>query len=88
MFKSSFQLDDQGHNGENGDSFKKNWFKKLHEAPWEYRTAYKTPIEATPFRLVNRKPCHQPTELEHRAFGAIKSLNFYLKALAKDNCYN
>ena len=43
---------------------------------WVYRTAYKTPIGTTPFKLVYDKPCHLPVELEHKAYWAIKALNF------------
>jgi transposase InsO family protein len=31
---------------------------KLDEALWAYRTAYKTPIKMTPFKMVYEKSCH------------------------------
>ncbi|XP_038713418.1 uncharacterized protein LOC120007288 [Tripterygium wilfordii] len=34
----------------------------------------------SPFRLVYGKECHLPVELEHRAYWAIKKLNFDIKA--------
>nr|GEU99583.1 DNA-directed DNA polymerase [Tanacetum cinerariifolium] len=40
---------------------------------------YKTSIGCTPYKLVYRKACHLPIELEHKAYWAIKHANFDLK---------
>lgn len=53
----------------------KYWFLRLQEALWAYRTAYKTPIGTTLYKLVYEKSCHLPFELEHKSYWAIKSLN-------------
>nr|GEW21592.1 reverse transcriptase domain-containing protein [Tanacetum cinerariifolium] len=42
-------------------------------------TAYKTPIGCTPYKLVYRKSCHLPIELEHKAYWALKHANIDLK---------
>nr|GEW54466.1 DNA-directed DNA polymerase [Tanacetum cinerariifolium] len=61
--------------GENRTS----WSDKLDDALWAFRTAYKTPIGSNPYKLVYGKSCHLLIELEHKAYWALKHVNFNLK---------
>nr|GEW14424.1 reverse transcriptase domain-containing protein [Tanacetum cinerariifolium] len=54
------------------------WSDKLDDALWAFRTAYKTPIGCTPYKLVYGKACHLPMAVEHKAFWALKQANFDL----------
>nr|GEV93886.1 reverse transcriptase domain-containing protein [Tanacetum cinerariifolium] len=63
--------------GENRTS----WSDKLDDALWAFRTAYKTPIGCTPYKLVYGKSCHLLIEFEHRAYWELKHVNFDLKTV-------
>nr|GEV61511.1 reverse transcriptase domain-containing protein [Tanacetum cinerariifolium] len=56
-----------------------SWSEKLDDALWAFRTTYKTPIGCTPYKLSYRKSFHLPIELEHKAYWALKHVNFDLK---------
>ena len=63
---------------------RKDWASKLSDALWAYRTAHKSPIGMSPFRIVFGKACHLPVELEYNALWAILKLNLDLEKAGEE----
>ncbi|GJS81970.1 reverse transcriptase domain-containing protein [Tanacetum coccineum] len=51
------------------------WSRKLDDALWAFRTAFKTNTGTTPYKVIYRKNYHLPFEIEHRAYWALKNCN-------------
>ena len=52
-----------------------DWSLKLLDSLWAYKTAYKTILGMSPYRLVYGKVCRLPMEIEYTAWWAVKKLN-------------
>ncbi|GKA22084.1 reverse transcriptase domain-containing protein [Tanacetum coccineum] len=56
-----------------------SWSDKLDNALWAFRTAYKTPIGCTPYKLVYERHVMLPIELEQqKAYWALEASNIDL----------
>lgn len=62
---------------------RKDWSLHLHDSLWAYRTAYKTLVDMSPYRIVYEKAYHLPLELEHKAHWALKKLNWDMHTATK-----
>ena len=51
---------------------RKDWSVKLDDALWAYKTAYKSPIGISLYKIVFGKPHHLSLELEYKTMWAIK----------------
>ncbi|GJV34189.1 reverse transcriptase domain-containing protein [Tanacetum coccineum] len=63
------------------------WSRKLDDALWAFRTAYKTPTGTTPYKLIYGKNCHLPFEIEHRAYWELKNCNPGLIAVGEKRMF-
>ncbi|GKC52101.1 reverse transcriptase domain-containing protein, partial [Tanacetum coccineum] len=61
--------------------------RKLNDALWDFRTAYKTPTGTTPYKLIYGKSCHLPFEIEHRTYRAMKNCNLDLIAASEKQMF-
>ncbi|XP_024042791.1 uncharacterized protein LOC127900653 [Citrus sinensis] len=62
---------------------RKDWSLRLHDSLWAYRIAQKTPFGMSPYLIVYGKACHLPLKLEHKAYWALKQLNWDIHAAAE-----
>nr|GEV02558.1 hypothetical protein [Tanacetum cinerariifolium] len=63
------------------------WSRKLDDALWAFRIAYKTPTGTTPYKLIYGKNYHLSFEIKHRAYWALKNRNADLIAATKKRMF-
>ncbi|CAM8932023.1 unnamed protein product [Rhodiola kirilowii] len=69
--------------GKTVSSHRKDWASKLDDSLWAYKTAFKTPIGMSPFRLIYGKTYHLPVELEYKALWAIREIIMNMKEVGE-----
>ncbi|GKE19707.1 reverse transcriptase domain-containing protein, partial [Tanacetum coccineum] len=62
---------------------RKEWADKFDDALWPFKTAYKSPIRSTSFRIVYGKAFHLTIDMEHKAHWALKNVNLDLDIARK-----
>ncbi|XP_057775171.1 uncharacterized protein LOC130994158 [Salvia miltiorrhiza] len=63
---------------------RKDWSNDLGDALWAYRTAFKTLIGMSPFRLLYRKIFHLSAEIEHKAYWTIKKIKLGMRLAGEE----
>ncbi|GJV67703.1 reverse transcriptase domain-containing protein [Tanacetum coccineum] len=63
------------------------WSRKLDDALWDFRTAYKTLTGTTPYKIIYGKNCDLPFEIKHRAYWALKNSNPDLIAVGEKRMF-
>nr|GEV82723.1 reverse transcriptase domain-containing protein [Tanacetum cinerariifolium] len=63
------------------------WSRKLDDALWAFRTTYKIPNDTTSYKLIYGKNCHQPFEIKHCAYWALKNCNPNLIAAGENQMF-